>query len=141
MLALMCPKPSWMWRCVPAAKPAFPMTWGIAPVARLKALDPSLSWKPPGWMPLAGALAEGGIPVAVVNPRQVRDFASPPRQDGHPDAQIRPTSPRWSVHPGPAEKSQLSAVWLGAARSSDADGGKRRRWLAVRRESSPTSSG
>ena len=26
-------------------------------------------------MPLAGALAAGGLPVSVVNPRQVRDFA------------------------------------------------------------------
>jgi transposase len=35
------------------------------------------SWKPPGGLatPLVGVLAAAGLPVVVVNPRQVRDFA------------------------------------------------------------------
>ena len=52
---------------------------GIArAVGRLKKLDPELVvLEATGGleMPLAGALAAGGLPVAVVNPRQVRDFA------------------------------------------------------------------
>ena len=94
---------------------------GIATlVARLKALEPALVvLEATGGleMPLAGALAEGGIPVAVVNPRQVRDFAKATGRLAKTDtldAQIlahfaevvRPT-PR----PLPDEKSQeLSAV-------------------------------
>lgn len=47
-------------------------------VSELKALKPQLIVMEAtgGYeMPLAGALASGGLPVSVVNPRQVRDFA------------------------------------------------------------------
>lgn len=47
-------------------------------VSELKALKPQLIVMEAtgGYeMPLAGALAAGGLPVSVVNPRQVRDFA------------------------------------------------------------------
>ena len=129
---------------------------GIATlVARLKALEPALVvLEATGGleMPLAGALAEGGIPVAVVNPRQVRDFAKATGRLAKTDtldAQIlahfaevvRPT-PR----PLPDEKSQeLSAVLarrrqiveMLTAERNRREGSAR----AVRRESSPTSSG
>lgn len=47
-------------------------------VSRLREVGPSLVvLEPTGGLeqPLAAALAEAGVPVAVVNPRQVRDFA------------------------------------------------------------------
>ena len=97
-------------------------------MARLKALEPALVvLEATGGleMPLAGALAEGGIPVAVVNPRQVRDFAKATGRLAKTDtldAQIlahfaevvRPTL-------GPCRTRRARSCrpfWLGAARSS-----------------------
>jgi transposase len=51
---------------------------GIAEVKQLQAVPPTLIvLEATGGLevPLAGALAVAGLPVVVVNPRQVRDFA------------------------------------------------------------------
>jgi transposase len=75
-------------------------------VERLKSLSPQLIVLEAsgGWEVLAASsLAEAGLPVAVVNPRQVRDFARASGQLAKTDAldaQVLAASPRWCT-PGP----------------------------------------
>ena len=55
------------------------------PVSRLKALDPAMVvLESTGGLelPSAAALAAAALPVAIVNPRQVRDFARGHRDTG-----------------------------------------------------------
>ena len=67
-------------------------------------------------VPLASALAVGGIPVAVVNPRQVRDFAKAPGQLAKTDAIDAQVLARFAdaVRPTPRPLPDEATQQLGA---------------------------
>jgi transposase len=100
--------------------------WGIAQaVERLHALQPTLIvLEPTGGLEvaLAGALAAGGLPVVVSNPRQVRDFARATGQlakTDRLDAQILARfaeAIRPPVRPMSDEQTQTLAALVGCRR-------------------------
>ena len=99
---------------------------GIAhAVERLQALQPTLVvLEATGGLevPLAGALAAAGLPVVVINPRQVRDFARASGQlakTARLDAQILAQfahAIRPAVRPVPDEQTQVLAALVARRR-------------------------
>ena len=75
-------------------------------VSRLHSLEPSVVvLEATGGLelPLAGALAAASLPVVVVNPRQVRDFARATGPFGKLRARPMPWTPRfWPISPRPS---------------------------------------
>ena len=104
----MWPRPGWMWPSVPGETGARSPNDqdGIASlVTRMQQLNPAaLVLEASGGLelPLVAALAAASLPVVVVNPRQVRDFAKATGQLAKTDAldgQSWLTSPRRFVLP------------------------------------------
>ena len=93
---------------------------GIGQVlARVQALQPTLVvLEATGGLevPLAAALAAAGVPVAVVNPRQVRDFAKAVGQLAKTDALDAAVLARFAevVHPTPRPLPETQAQELSA---------------------------
>jgi transposase len=94
-------------------------------VARLQALQPTLiALEATGGleMPLAGALAAAGLPVVVVNPRQVRDFARATGQLAKTDRLDAQVLARFAeairppVRPMPDEQTQTLAALIARRR-------------------------
>jgi transposase len=109
-----------MWRSNPGPPSRLRMTSeGIAEaVARLQAVQPTLIvLEATGGLevPLTGALAAAGLPVVVLNPRQVRDFARATGPVGE-DGSARCPDPR------PVRRSHSSP------RSARSPMNRRRRW-------------
>ena len=74
----MCPRPVWTSRFDPLARSGLSQMTSLELVSRLKALDPVIVvLESTGGLelPSVAALAAGALPVVIVNPRQVRDFA------------------------------------------------------------------
>jgi transposase len=92
---------------------------GIAAlVARLVALRPALIVLEAtgGYeMPLAAALQVAGLPVAVINPRQARDFAKATgrlAKTDRIDPRSWPTSPRRFAPPRGQWPTRRSSTWM-----------------------------